>query len=90
MSNRGKPMLSKLDSDRCEALTVMTEWKQRNKREERCPFMAKYVLQGHQFCMHHTRVEAIAICVEKGLLTRLMAPPPTFGGRTRIAKKEGK
>ncbi len=88
MSRRGRALQATSNDDRCEALTVMTDWKVRNKREQRCPFMAKYLVQGHQFCMHHARVEAVAICAEKGLLTRLARPVPVFGARAIVMQKE--
>jgi hypothetical protein len=86
MSNRGKPAKATSDDNRCEALAIMTEWKRSNKREERCPFMAKWAVQGHQFCMHHARVQAVAICVEKGLMRRLAAPIHIAGQRVRLSK----
>lgn len=78
------------NDDRCEALTVMTDWKRANKCEQRCPFMAKYLVQGHQFCMHHARVEAVAICAEKGFIKRLSRPVPLFGARAVVIQKEKK
>jgi hypothetical protein len=86
MSKRGKASLATEDNNRCEALTVMTEWKKAHNKEERCPFMARWTVQGHQFCMHHMRVEAVAIGVEKGLIKRMFIPPATSGQRVRIAK----
>ena len=83
MSRRGKPLIADSDADRCEALTVMTEWKVRNKKEQRCPFKARYVVQGHQFCSHHTRVEAVAICMERKDIRRLILPPSQSGQRVR-------
>jgi hypothetical protein len=88
MSNRGKPMLSKTSDDRCEALTIMTEWKRQHKREERCPFMAKWIVGEHQFCLHHARCEAVAIGVEKGYIKRIAVPPAITGARVRIAGSE--
>ena len=87
MSNRGKPLLSNSDADRCEALTVMTKWKIANKRQERCPFMARYSVQGRQFCSHHARMEAVAICVEAGQMKRLALPVQRMGDRVRVSKK---
>ena len=68
---RGRPILANKDSDRCEALTVMTEWKKRNKREQRCPFRATYTVQSKTLCRHHAVVEAMAICVERGDVKRV-------------------
>lgn len=86
MSNRGRPKLATADDDRCEAATVMTEWKKSKKLEERCPFMAKWSVGSHQFCMHHTRMQAVALGVEKGFIKRLVLPQPIAGQRVRIAK----
>jgi hypothetical protein len=88
MSKRGKPLLATTIDNRCEAATVMTEWKKARKREERCPFMAKWAVQGHQFCMHHARIEAVAICVEKGYAKRIYAPPTVAGQRAKIASSK--
>ena len=89
MSKRGKPAIATSNANRCEALTPMTDYKRFNKMEERCPFMARYSVQGKQFCMHHARVEAMAVCYEKGLLSRLVAPVPVVGARVRTAKTRG-
>ena len=75
MSNLEKPLLSTIDKDRREALTVMTEWKKAHKKEERCPFMAKWLVDGRAFCMHHARQEAVAIALEKGYAKRIVRPP---------------
>lgn len=83
---RGKALLSTSDHDRCIALTVMTSWKVAQKREERCPFMAKWVVDGKQFCAHHMRCESVAICIEGGRVKRLAAPPPITGQRVRVIK----
>ena len=90
MSNRGKPSIATSNDDRCEALSIMTAWKRSKKVEERCPFMARYAMQGRQFCMHHARVEAMAICYEKGFLKRIVAPVPVVGARVRVAKSTTK
>lgn len=84
--NRGRQQLSKRDDDRCIALTVMTPWKISKKREERCPFMAKWSVDGKQFCAHHMRMEAIAICLDSGHVKRMAAPPPVIGQRVRVMK----
>lgn len=84
MSNRGKPRLATKDDNQCEAATVMTEWKIAKKRPQRCPFMAKWVVQGKQFCMHHARMEAIAIGIEKGFITRVIVPHPIAGQRVKV------
>ncbi len=86
MSNRGRPKLATADDNRCEAATIMTEWKRMKRREERCPFMAKWSIKGHQFCMHHARIEAVAIGIEQGFIKRMHIPPPIVGQRVRIAK----
>lgn len=87
MSNRGKPLVADSDADRCEALTIMSAWKVRRKIEQRCPFKARYVVQGHQFCMHHMRVEAVAICMERKDIHRLLLPPRVAGQRVQVVKK---
>ncbi len=79
-------MLATDTANRCEAATVMTEWKKYHKKEERCPFQAKWVVQGHKFCMHHARMEAVAIGVERGYIKRVYAPAPIAGQRARLAK----
>jgi hypothetical protein len=86
MSERGRPSRATSNDDRCEALAIMTRWKRSKGIEERCPFMAKWVVQGHEFCMHHARVQAVAICVEKGFMKRLAAPIPVAGQRVRLSK----
>lgn len=83
---RGKPRLSTSDGDRCIALTVMTPWKVAKKREERCPFMARYMVDGKQLCAHHMRMEAVAICMERGSIKRIALPPPVTGQRVRVMK----
>jgi hypothetical protein len=84
VSTRGRPKLSESDDDRCEALTVMTRWKRENKKDGRCPFVAKWIVEGHQFCTHHARCEAVAIGIEKKFITRILNPPPVAGQRVRI------
>lgn len=75
MSNRGKPLRATNDDNRCQALTVMTGWKREHNKEERCPFMAKWSVGKNQLCSHHARMEAVALAVEKGYMTRLIIPP---------------
>ena len=76
MSGRGRPLEATSDDDRCVALTVMTEWKRRNKKEQRCPFIGRYLVQGKLFCRHHAANEAVAICTERGDLKRVSFPRP--------------
>ena len=97
MSNRGKPLVADSDSDRCEALTVMTPWKIAHQREQRCPFKARYIVQGHHFCSPHARMEAVAICMEQDDMKRLPSQPRQDGQRVLLtasrkhaAAKEGK
>jgi hypothetical protein len=90
VNNRGKPLLSKSDDDRCEALTVMTTWKIERKKDQRCPFKAKMLVDEHQFCSHHARKEAVAICLEKGYIKRIFIPHAQFGERVHVVTKEVK
>ncbi len=86
---RGKPSLADSDDDRCVALTMMTEWKKAHKREERCPFKARWSVQGKQLCRHHMIVEVCAIAMEQGYIQRLYIPPSAVGQRVRVAEKGG-
>ena len=74
---RGRPLVANYDGERCEGLTPMTEWKIANKREQRCIFVSKYRVSGHQFCRSHAVMEAMAICVERGIVTRIPRHPRT-------------
>lgn len=90
MSNRGKPRIATAPNNRCEALAIMTDWKRRNKIEERCPFMATWTVGKNQFCMHHARCQAVAIACERGDMRRI-ATVRAAGQRVRIANtKESK
>ena len=82
---RGRPLLAEKDNERCEAATVMTTWKKLNKREIRCPFMARWSVDGHLFCRQHAVVESFAIGVEKNYIKRLSTPPIQAGQRVPIA-----
>ena len=86
MSNRGKPLRATNNDHRCQALTVMTEWKREHNKEERCPFMARWYVGKNQLCSHHARMEAVALAVEKGYMTRLIIPPatPQMGQHPRL------
>ena len=75
MSRRGRPTVAVSDADRCEAMTVMTPWKIRNKKEQRCPFTARWLVQDHQFCRHHAVVESFTIGMERGDIKRLFSQP---------------
>lgn len=86
-NRRGRPRLADKDEDRCQAATIMTRWKILNKRGERCPFMAKWAVQGKQFCRHHAVLEAFAIGHERGYVKRLTAPAPIGGQRVRLVKR---
>lgn len=83
---RGRPTISQSDADRCEALTVMTQWKIDNKREERCPFTVRWLVQGHGFCRHHAVLESFAIGMERGDIKRVAPMPPVSGHRVRTIK----
>lgn len=85
-SLRGRPRIANNDDERCEALTIMTAWKIKNKRDQRCPFMARFQVQGHRFCRHHAVKECFAIGFERRLVRRLVALPPTDGVRVPTAK----
>jgi hypothetical protein len=87
---RGRPLVADVDSERCQALTVMTEWKKANKREERCPFVSRYSVQGKEFCRHHAVMEAMAICVERGDVSRIPRPPRSPGMRVPTVRGRGK
>lgn len=84
---RGRPLVANSDAERCEALTVMTEWKIRNKREQRCPFVSKFFISGHAFCRHHAVMEAMAITMEKGIMTKIQRPVPVAGQHVPVAPK---
>ena len=81
MSRRGRPTVADRDVDRCEALTVMTEWKKAHKKEQRCPFTARWLVQSSKFCRHHAVCESFAIGMERGDIKRLSTPPPVTGHR---------
>ena len=83
---RGRPLISDSDLERCEALTVMTEWKKLNKREQRCPFMSKYLVDGKEFCRHHAVMEAMAIAIERGTVKRIPRAHPRQDQRVPIVK----
>ena len=83
-------MVADSDADRCEALTVMTAWKVHNKREQRCPFKARYIVQGHHFCRHHMSIEAVAICMERKDVERLLLPPRQSGQRVPVIAAQRK
>jgi hypothetical protein len=59
----------------------MTWWKKVHKKEQRCPFTARYLVQGHRFCRHHAVVESFAIGMERGDIKRLAPMPPVAGHR---------
>ena len=82
MGRRGRASIADHDAERCVALTVMTEWKRHNKREQRCPFRGRYMVQGKLFCKSHAYCEAVAICQERGDLKRI-AHPPHVGSRVQ-------
>ena len=85
---RGRPLFAENECERCQALTVMTTWKKLNKREPRCPFVARYSIGKKHFCRHHTVMEAMAMMIERGqvrripyLLPRLDQHVPTVKGK---------
>ena len=86
MSNRGKPLRATNDDNRCQALTVMPEWKREHGKDERCPFMAKWSVDKNRLCSHHARMEAVALAIEKGYMTRLIFPAmfPQIGQHPRL------
>ena len=82
---RGRMALADDDATRCEALTIMTSWKQAHKAEERCPFRATWMVQDHQFCRHHAVSEVFAMGIESGVVQRLTVLRET-NKRVRIFK----
>lgn len=84
MSNRGKPTVAKNDGERCQAATVMTLWKVAHKKEERCPFMARWQVEKKLLCRHHAVCESFAIGMEQGYIKRLVRPPLVAGQRVRV------
>lgn len=85
---RGRPRIADRDAERCVALTVMTPWKIRKKREQRCPFQSKYVVQKKEFCRHHAVMEAMAIMIERGEIRRIPRTQKVGDGRVPTIKKE--
>jgi hypothetical protein len=82
---KGRPRIANNDAERCQALTVMTEWKRRSGREQRCGFEAKYSVEDKRLCRHHAVQEVFAIGLEKGLIKRIVVPR-TPGQRVTIAE----
>ena len=82
---RGRPLMANGDHERCMALTVMTEWKIANKREQRCPFQSKYAAGHKELCRHHAVMEAMAIAMERGDVRRIQRPVPKMDKRVSIA-----
>lgn len=65
MSKRGQPLHATTDGDRCQATTFETEWKRTNKKDLRCPFIAKVLIDGRSLCNKHAQTDALAILMER-------------------------
>mgnify|MGYP001567927255 CR=1 FL=1 len=83
-SRRGRPRIANGDVERCQALTVMTSWKIRNKREQRCPFESKYAVGGKELCRHHAVMEAMAIMIERLEVMRISRNMPRQDARVPV------
>jgi hypothetical protein len=90
MSNRGTPRLAQHDDERCQALTVMTEWKKAHNVEQRCPFAVKYLVEEKRLCFRHTTMECLAIAIERGDAQRVLYPPPSLPGARVKTMTQGK
>lgn len=91
MSNRGKPRLATSAKDQCEALTVMTEWKRTRGIDQRCPYMAKFVINRKRLCLRHAFCEALAMAVSSGDAMLIPAPPrPPYQPVITIEKKKAR
>jgi len=75
MGRRGKPLVADEDKDRCEALTVMTEWKKANHKEQQCPFVVKLSIGKKRLCYRHAILESLAILLIEGRAQILPSPP---------------
>ena len=64
--SRGRAMHAINDKDRCEAITILTEWKRANKVEPQCPFFAKLIIDEKRLCSRHAMLEAIAVLLTQG------------------------
>lgn len=83
--------MAQKDEDRCEALTVMTEWKRLHKVDQRCPFIAKWRVQEKQLCYKHAMMESLAVCAENGFASRIFRPVISNpGGRVATVKDQQK
>ena len=88
MSSRGKPLLADSESNRCEALTVMTEWKVKNHKEQQCPFAIKLSVGTKRLCYRHALLESLAISINNGTAHILPQPPrPKYGPVATIKNK---
>jgi len=71
---KGRPLLPKTERERCEARTIETHWKRERDLDLRCPFFATLKIGEKRLCDRHAKMEALSICIEKGLAAAL--PPP--------------
>jgi hypothetical protein len=72
--SRGSPRLPENDGHRCQAVTIETEWKRRNKTDLRCPFFARLEINGKRLCNKHAEIEAVATLINLGKARRIMMP----------------
>jgi len=72
---RGRPLLPKIERERCEAQTIETHWKRDRKLDLRCPFFATLMIGEKRLCDKHAKMEALSICIEKGICAVLPPPP---------------
>ena len=83
---RGRPLVADRDCERCQALTGMTRWKTENKKEQRCPFMSKYLVEDKELCRHHAVMDAMALALERGVVKRIPRSQPRVDQRVQIIK----
>lgn len=63
------------DEDRCEALTILTEWKMRQKVTDlQCQFVSKLMVGEKQLCYRHGLMEALAILIREGKAIPIIQP----------------
>lgn len=75
-SKRGLPLAADRPENQCEAVTIMTRWKRERKIGPRCPFYAKFRVNGKQLCLKHSHLEALFLLLRDGKAKRLPLPPP--------------
>jgi hypothetical protein len=71
---RGSPRLAENQGERCQALTIETEWKRENKADLQCPFFARLELNGKRLCNRHGELEAVATLLADGKAKRIAQP----------------